>query len=220
MAESSSVAAPVSPPPVRLLLQALGIAVLALLAYEALRFYLRDPVHYVLDYTQKSFGSYWPHRVALLLHIGGGTLALFCGPFQLWSGLRRRHLSVHRLTGYLYIGGVAMAGAAAFYLGFFTQPRDFGVALWGLAVAWWTTVGMAFVAIHRKQIAAHREWMIRGYVVTFAFVVFRWVVDLPILASLGDSRFATVGWLCWAGPLLVAEVVLQWRRTVGAAVRG
>lgn len=220
MTEPSSVAVPVSRPPVRQVLQALAVAAIALLAYEALRFYLRDPVHYMFDYTQKSFGVYWPHRLALLCHIAGGTLALFFGPFQLWSGLRRWNLRVHRVTGYLYIAGVAVAGAAAFYLGFFTQPRDFGIALWGLATAWWITVGMAFLAIRRRQIPAHREWMIRGYVVTFAFVAFRWAVDLPIFASLGDSRFATVGWLCWVLPLLIAEVFLQWRRTVGVLTRG
>lgn len=218
MMESHAAAAPASRPASRQLLQALGVIVLGLLAYEALHFYLRDPLHYILDHTRQSFGFYWPHRTALLFHITGGTLALFCGPFQLWSGLRDRHLRVHRVTGYLYVAGVALAGGAAIYLGFFTQPRDFGVALWALAAAWWTTVGMAFLAIRRRRISAHREWMIRGYVVTFAFVAFRWWVDLPIFASLGDSRYATVGWLCWVGPLLIAEVALQWRRTVGRPV--
>lgn len=201
-------------------LRALGVLALGVLAYEAVHFYVHAPLHYIVHYTRQSFGVFWPHRTALLLHIAGGTLALFCGPFQLWSGLRRRHLRIHHVTGYLYITGVALAGGAAFYLASFAQPRDFGVALWALATAWWITVGMALLAILRGRIPAHREWMIRGYVVTFAFVTFRWWVRFPIFASLGDSRDATVAWLSWVGPLLVTEVALQWRRTVGPLGRG
>lgn len=185
------------------------------LAYQAIHFYLRDPLHYIVDQSEKSFGNYWPHRTALLLHITGGTLALFCGPFQLWTGLRRQALPIHRWVGYGYITGIALGGGAAFYLGSVTQPRDFGVALWGLAGAWWLTVAMAYIAIRRGRIEAHREWMIRGYVVTFAFVSFRWLVEFPIWKPLGNARFAEVAWICWVVPLMIAEVALQWRRTVG-----
>jgi hypothetical protein len=187
----------------------------AVLAYQAIRFWLRDPLHYIVDRSEASFGSLWPQRWWLLLHIGGGTVALFTGPFQLWSGFRSRYLRIHRLTGTLYVVGVAVGGGAGFYLSFFTQPRDFGVSLFMLALAWWLTVGMAFVAIRRRQIAAHKEWMVRGYVVTFGFVLFRFLVMLPVMQPLGAGIPATAGWLCWAAPLLVTEVGLQWRRTVG-----
>jgi Predicted membrane protein (DUF2306) len=101
-----------------------------------------------------------------LLHVAGGSAALFFGPFQLWSGLRQRHLSIHRWTGRLYLGGVFVGGAAAFFLSFYTQPRDFGVALFVQATAWWLSVGMGFLAIKRYRIEVHKAWMIRGYVVT------------------------------------------------------
>ena len=68
------------------------------------------------------------------------------------------------------------------------KPRGFGVALWALVAAWWTTVGMAFLAIRRRRIPAHREWMIRGSVVTFAFVAFRGWVDLPIFGRVPSCR--------------------------------
>jgi len=200
----------------RFAIQVLTMLAIVALAYEALRFWTRDPLHYILDHTERSFGPYWPRRWWLLLHIGGGTLALFMGPFQLWSGLRSRHLAIHRLTGLLYVVGVGVGGGAGFYLSFFSQPLDFGVALFTLAFAWWLTVGMAFLAIKRRRIEAHKEWMIRGYVVTFAFVAFRYLVDLPVFAPLGAARASTVGWLCWVVPLLITEAAMQWRRTVGA----
>lgn len=61
-----------------------------------------------------------------------------------------------------------------------------GVALFMLAFARWLTVGTAFLAIKRRRIAAHKEWMIRGYVVTFAVVAVRYLLALPIFAPPGN----------------------------------
>ena len=113
-----------------------------------------------------------------------GLAAPVTGPFQLWSGLRRWNLPLHQITGHLYLAGVALAGCAAFFLAAYAEPHDFGVTLAGLAMAWWLCVGMAFVAIRRRRIEAHRQWMIRGYVLTLTFVTFRYLVDLPLWAPL------------------------------------
>lgn len=137
------------PNPIRRLL---GLLLVVGLGYLAIRFYLRDPLHYLIDYTEASFGPYWPRREWLLFHILGGTLALLAGPFQFWSGLGRRHLWVHMVSGRLYCLGVLTGGGAAFYMSFFTEPRDFGVALFMLAAAWWVTAMMAFLAIMRRRI--------------------------------------------------------------------
>jgi hypothetical protein len=56
--------------------------------------------------------------------------------------------------------------------------------------------------------------MIRSCVVTFAFVIFRWLVDLPVVVMFGDfvERGPTVGWISWTIPLLITEVVFSWNR--------
>ena len=198
-----------------LAMRAVSALIVLVLAYQALHFWLRDPLHYVIDYSTTSFGRFWPRRFVLLPHIAGGTVALFSGPFQLWSGLRRKHLRIHRATGYAYISGVFLAGGTAFVLAFHADPPVSGVPLFFMAAAWWTTIAMAFVAIRGRQIDAHRQWMIRSYVLTFAFVTVRYVTDLPVIAPLGDDRFTLANWMCWTIPLFVTEVALQWRRTIG-----
>jgi Predicted membrane protein (DUF2306) len=45
-----------------------------------------------------------------------------------------------------------------------------------LAFAWITTASMAYISVMRGRILQHKEWMIRSYVVTFAFVTFRWLL--------------------------------------------
>lgn len=183
--------------------------VLGFLTLEALRLYLQDVSHLARDYVEPAWGRLWPNRFWAMLHIAGATLALFSGPFQLWSGLRDRHRTIHRWTGRVYVSGVFVGGAAAFYLSAFVEPRSFGVALFSLGVAWWFTVGMAFRAIKQHRIEAHQEWMIRGYVVTYSFVTFRLWIGSPIWSTFGSSRLAIVLWLAWVAPLLLTEVSLR-----------
>lgn len=190
------------------------------LAWTAVGFYLQEVLHFALNYSEPAFGRLWPNRAWLFLHVAGASAALFCGPFQLWSGLRRRHLSIHRWTGRLYVGGVLIGGVAAFYLSLFVEPGNFGVALFFLGVAWWLTVGAAVVAVKRRRIEAHKEWMIRGYVVTFAFVTFRWWLHWPVWSAFGSSRLAAIVWLSWLAPLLLTELVLRWRRVPVASRTG
>jgi hypothetical protein len=167
-----------------------------------------DPVHY---------GFHWPTRWWLVAHLGGGALALSLGPLQFSSALRRRYVQAHRWIGRTYLTGVLVGSLAAIYMSLNVSPnKAFGVALLFLALAWLTTSSMAYIAVLHRQFAAHREWMIRSYVVTFAFVVFRLLKDLHIFGNLTtESQSVMRGWAAWAVPLLFAEVALQWRRTVG-----
>ncbi len=183
----------------------------ALLVAASIRFWLHDVLPYIADYTEASYRRYWPSRQSLLLHIAGGSIALFAGPFQLWSGLRVRARRLHRWIGYAYVGGIALSASASFSLAFYTRP-DFGLALFILAIVWLVTIGMAIVAIRNRRIDAHREWMIRSYIVTFSFVAYRLLVGLSMFKALGASRHAMVLWISWAVPMMIVEVFMQWHR--------
>jgi hypothetical protein len=176
--------------------------------------------HAVLPYGHFDAAHYfyfWPARWWLVGHLGGGSLALLLGPFQFSGWLRRRYVRVHRWMGRLYLGGVLVGCVSALYMGLrVAQSKAFGVALLYLALPWFVTSGMAYVSALRRQFAAHREWMIRSYVVTFAFVLFRLLEKLNVYGSLGEEMESVMAvWLAWTVPLLIAEVVLQWRRSVG-----
>src|SRR4030095_9164675 len=68
---------------------------LGFLSYKGLQYYVATIEHFAFDYSEANFGRLWPNRLWLLLHIAGGTAALFAGPFQLWSGLRNKHRLIH-----------------------------------------------------------------------------------------------------------------------------
>lgn len=176
--------------------------------------------YFLFDQTYFDRAGYWPHRARLIFHISGGMLALSCGPFQFWTGLRQKAMRIHRWTGRLYLFGVAVGSLGAFLMAVYTQPHNFGIALMGLAIAWIVTSATAYAAIMRGLVQIHKEWMVRSYLVTFAFVTFRLLNDEwpNLLARWGsyDDRVANVTWISWVVPLLAYELILQARRIFGA----
>ena len=83
--------------------------------------------------------------------------------------------------------------------------------LFALAMAWMLTSGMALTAILKRNFIQHKQWMVRSYVVTFAFISFRIVDDVMAYYGLGGDteRRAMLAWGCWAVPLLLTETVIQ-----------
>jgi heme/copper-type cytochrome/quinol oxidase subunit 3 len=189
---------------------------LAIAAVIAITFFIVAAVPY-LSLNEARFGPYWALRNWLLLHIGGGAVALLTGPVQLWLGLSDRRMGLHRSLGFVYIASVIAGSIGAFYLASHTQGGwVFGAGLTGLGVAWLVTTGLAFVAITRQLYDQHKEWMIRSYVVTFAFVTFRALQGTLSAANVGTlpEQLAAASWFCWAVPLLITEAILQGRKIV------
>jgi hypothetical protein len=117
--------------------------------------------------------------------------------------------------GRVYVSGVGVSALAAFNLAARTDLGwVFGAGLTGLGTAWLATTAMAVTAVRRGLILQHREWMIRSYVATFAFVTFRVAWKALQIADVGtlQEQLAVCSWFCWAVPLLVTEVVLQGRK--------
>jgi hypothetical protein len=186
-----------------------GIVVLAV------AFVFKYVLFYYRHYDAASFDPYWPRRGWLFLHINGGTIALLTGPFQFWTRLRKKNFSIHRWTGRLFLLGVAMGITGAVGLSVTTTfGWAFAVGIMGLASAWLVTTLMAYISIRRGLVALHKEWMIRAYVVTFAFVTFRVLSDYGPTSRLQpeSDRSITIAWACWVVPLAITEMVFQLKR--------
>lgn len=198
---------------------ALGIVLLI-----ALGFVIKYVVYYYLHYNEASFTNgephFWRERGWLLLHITSGMTALLIGPWQFSRRIRQRYLRLHRISGRVYLVAITLGALAAFRLASVTPfGHAWSIGLMGLATAWLTTSAMAYYAVRNRQIQIHREWMVRSYVVTFAFVTFRVFDDFPPMSTwLPDAdRANVIIWACWAVPLLFTEVILQLLRMPRAA---
>jgi uncharacterized membrane protein YozB (DUF420 family) len=190
---------------------------IALLVVGVIAFYFvyRYTLHYFL-WNEESYGYYWQYRLPLIAHVSGGLVALLVGVFQLWSGLNIQGMGSHPVSGRIYLAAVLVGSLAAMVLSVTSALYGFawGVGVFSLAVAWLATTGTALVCIKRRNIKAHRQWMIRSYIVTFAFVLFRVTTDyVPAEAlwgvSLAEMSTAMI-WAVWVLPLLAYDVYLQY----------
>lgn len=192
-------------------------------AVPAAWFLNRDAVNYltvdIAHYTE----YYWHRRYALMLHVGGGSIALSLGLLQTYLGLSGRTRRLHRWLGYFYLASGAIATAAAFYLALAMEPVAwiYSSGLIGLGLAWWVTTAIAYACVRRGALLEHRAWMLRSYVVTFGFVTFRavqlWLVSFGITSE--ERSYDVAAWACWVVPLLLVEPLIRSRLGIPIPIR-
>ncbi len=177
-------------------------------------YFVLDRSHFVFDYSEASYSPYlWAKRQAAYLHIATGMVALIVGFVQIWLGMTGNTRRLHRQLGWVYVLTVAISVVAAIAMvlrisGYFAYASG----LFANAIVWALATGMAIWAIRRRRIELHRDWMIRSFLMAFAFTLarlmlpaFRAVVDVPKAPI--DEIQATTAWACWVVPLIVFEVV-------------
>lgn len=152
--------------------------------------------------------------VALVTHIIGAAAYALVGAFQFVPRLRRRHPAWHRRTGrVLTVAGLVVAASALWMTVYYAPKPGTGDLLFlfrllfGSAMAVCLVLG--FAAIRRRDIAAHRAWMVRAYALGLAAGT--QVVTETIAAGIGSGP--VFGDLAkgagWVINLAVAEWVIR-----------
>jgi uncharacterized membrane protein len=156
----------------------------------------------------------------LRLHIAGGIGALLAGPWQFSQKLRARALNLHRWLGRFYLLEVALGSIAGFAMALVSKrglPTHLGFGI--LAVLWFFTGLQAYRMVRKRNIEAHREWMIRNFALTLAAVTLR--VQMPFMMAVLHWPFSrtyiTVSWLCWVPNFIIAEWMIRKRQRVQTA---
>ncbi len=148
-----------------------------------------------------------PLPLALVVHFGGGALAMAVGPFQFRTGPRARRSRLHHLLGRVYVVAILASGIAGLAMAFVSQggvPAHVGFGL--LAVGWLMTTVQAFLTIRRGDALAHQRWMIRSFALTYAAVTLRLYLPLSMAAGVPfEVAYPVIAWACWVPNLLAAE---------------
>ena len=186
------------------------------LLFFAAKFIIRDALPY-FGFEKEVLGRFFEIKWWLIIHVSAGVLALIIGPFQFWKAFRTKYIKVHRTMGRIYLSAILIGSLCATYLAWTSALAihwTWAISLQALAIAWIGCGFMAYRAIRKKRIQQHKQWMIKSYVVTFGFVSFRWVVDLPFIVELGSfiETAPTVVWISWAIPLFIIEIIFQWNK--------
>lgn len=140
---------------------------------------LRDRTGFNHDYFLKLVHD----RLLLIPHALAGVTAMFIGPTQFSTRLRRKHLVLHRILGRIYVIAIFIAAPLAI-----TISWGSGVIIGTVfqAGSWMLCTLIAFLLARNGHIAQHRQWMIRSYAVTFTFIAVRALHFIPSYLTMSD----------------------------------
>lgn len=132
------------------------------------------------SFTARPWGIY-PHAFF-------GMIGILLGPFQLLPSSSGTLPARHRLLGKLYVGAALLTGGTGLYMAVYAQGSAISqLGFAGMAAPILVTKGMAWRLILRREVAAHRRWMIRSYAVLFSAVTLR--LWLPIFVVVFGGAF-------------------------------
>jgi uncharacterized membrane protein len=164
-------------------------------------------------------GKFATNRFLTLWHVLPGGIFLLFAPLQFSTWIRRRSIRFHRWSGRLLLPAVVASVLPGMYFGIlipYGGPSEAVViaASGGLLVI---AVCRGFLAIRRRQVARHREWMIRVFALAIAISTVR-VVAVPLDVALTpagfrpQTLFAISVWTGWIITLGVAELWIRYTR--------
>jgi hypothetical protein len=153
--------------------------------------------------------------ITTLAHIVPGAVFLFVAPLQLVPRFRARRPGIHRRLGYVLLALSVPYAITGIFLS--VHEPGFGVAgglASGLAGLWFVNCAVrAYVAIRRRDIVRHREWMLRAMAVAYGIAIVR-LLFLAIVVVVPIDPMALGAFTFWAGWLLAVLPTEWWiRRT-------
>jgi uncharacterized membrane protein len=152
-------------------------------------------------------------------HVLPGALFLALAPLQFWGRLRTRHPRVHRWTGRVLLLAALVSTGSALFFGLRTPfggvAETIPISL--AAVLFLFALARATVAIRARDVARHREWMIRAFALAVGIATVRvvgLVLDLT-LTPLGVplmTGFVMALWVGWVVSVATAEAWIRHTR--------
>jgi uncharacterized membrane protein len=164
------------------------------------------------------------HRALTLVHIFPGFLFMVLGPLQFVRRIRARHIRFHRWSGRVFVSRGLVIGVSALAMSFNTSVGGVNetVATTLFAIVFLFDLVKAFVHIRRREIARHREWMIRAYAIGLAVATIRPIVGVffatsPLTHLTPQEFFGTAFWLGFTIHLIAAEAWINYTRGMNLA---
>ena len=172
------------------------------------------------DFARDQLPVLAAHPVPEMLHRVGGSIYLLLGATQFMPRLRARHLTLHRWCGRVFLALTVLAGGTGVFMAL-AFPYDAGETPPTLVFGAIMVVSgiMAYVRARRREIARHREWVMRCFAVGLGISTIRLIfVGLLYTTSLSmQTKYVVSFWLGWTLTLLAAEVWIRVSRAPRAA---
>ncbi len=153
------------------------------------------------------------------VHIVPGALFLGLAPLQFARSFRQKHLQLHRWSGRVLIISGLIIGVSALVMSFTMNiggPNE-TAATTLFAIVFLICLSKAYQYIRRKEVARHREWMIRAYGVGLGVATTRPIVGMffAFRRMTPHEFFGIAFWLGFTITFMAAEAWIDYTRAHG-----
>ena len=153
-----------------------------------------------------------------VLHIVTVMLFSFLGALQFAPRLRKAYPNWHRWSGRIIVPSGIIAALTGLWMNqYYALPPHDGTALYvtRLIVGIWMTYALVrgYLAIRRRDITAHQNWMLRGYAIGMGAGT-QVLTHLPYFILVGEPDIGMRAFLMGAGWVINAVIAewIIWRR--------
>ena len=136
--------------------------------------------------------------ILFLLHALLGGIGLVASALQFDPSTDNRATRRHRVIGWTYLTTIWGASLTGLWNAvYFDVPFWAKVMFWLIGLWWFTATTRAYLLIRRRNIHAHRHWMLRSFSISLFFITF------PLFVPVFQS-FLTDAWAWPLGLFLAA----------------
>ena len=156
------------------------------------------------------------HVTLTLIHILPGALFLVLAPLQFVPGIRAKHLRLHRWMGRVLLISGLIIGTSALVMSYTMNiggtNETAATTLYGILFL--ICLIQAYRYIRRKEVARHREWMIRAYGIGLGVATTRPIVGMFFaFRRLAPHEFFGIAfWLGFTITAIAAEGWVEYTR--------
>ena len=150
----------------------------------------------------------------VVVHVLAAALYAFLGAFQFSARLRRHRPGWHRRSGRILVGAGLLVAGSGLWMTLFYPGAPGGDLLGGIRLvvgsAMAAFIVLGFTAIRRRDIPAHRAWMVRAYALAVGAGTQAFTQGIgEALFRTGDLSTATSVGSGWVINAVVAEWVIR-----------
>ena len=148
------------------------------------------------------------YSASFYIHIFAGMLCITTALIQFSRYILKKTKAIHRWSGKIYVFVVLfLAAPTGLYMSFFAKGSFWERALFMfMAIFWFLSTYYGLTSIHKKNVLAHKIWMMRSYAMAMTAVTFRLYHIVFYLVGWGHLENYEVSlWISVVGNMLFAE---------------
>ncbi len=151
------------------------------------------------------------YNACFYIHIAAGAICIGTALIQFSRYILKKSKAIHRISGKIYVAVVLFLGApTGLYMSFFAKGSFWERSLFMFMAGWWfVTTLYGLTTIHKRNIVAHKVWMMRSYAMAMTAVTFRVYHIVFYLLDWGHlENYELSLWISVIGNMLFAEWII------------